>query len=94
MEIDKIEKRFPDAHPTFKERMRTLEKRGIDIDRLLTDWCVTCKFSNRIDGWGDCGTGCNGMPPFTLDEDGRRVFAKTDVPLKYEREPFTEDVVF
>ena len=52
---------------SYKNRMKMLKDRGVDTNLLLTDWCVSCRFSERImnrEGMVACGTGCNGILPF------------------------------
>lgn len=88
---DKVEKYFHNASQSFKERIRTLMERGINIDNLISDWCVTCVHSIRIDGDGICGTGCNGIAPFYV-VNNRRLFAQYGKPLGYEVEKGTENV--
>ena len=79
---------------SFKARMKQLEERGVNINLLLSDWCVTCLNSGRIipdvnnsnsNTLGICETGCNGIPPFYLNKKGRRVFSGK--PLMFEPEP-------
>ncbi len=53
---------------SYEERMEELEKRGIDTDSLLSDWCVSCKHSNEIKN-GICLPKCTGR----AISDGRRL---------------------
>ena len=55
---------------SYPDRLTMLKNRGFDTRLLLTDWCVSCKFSSRIidrPGGSVCGTGCNGIVPFNTN---------------------------
>lgn len=66
---------------SYDERIEKLKQRGINTDNLLSDWCVSCSYSYRIQEHivdlpngdklklgPDCGTGCNGIVPFGVGE--------------------------
>lgn len=68
----------------IEERLEEINKRGVNVKHLLSDWCIDCIHSIRITN-DVCATGCNGISPFYLI-NGMRIFAEKSTPLKYEKE--------
>ena len=78
----------------YKDAIEMYKKFGADPTIFLSDWCVSCFYAYEIEEVktkdadekpiriGVCGTGCNGVLPFNINNNGKREYKSDTLTLR------------